>query len=339
MCEVWRQRAHSTVKVPRSSSGLPDVSDQAVGLGTGARVKGPLAHRQRRRRPARSPPPASPAEGTQKRARLPRGSAPCRSAKRPRCSGGLHGVVDARRERPVRHGSRRRRRMLQHRTGRARAPRRSAPTSGPAAGTAADRSAPRPRTAPAGSGSCGVEHGGDHAEHPELLVGELAHVLDRLEQLADAAVAERLALQRHDDGLRRRQPVDREHAERRRAVDEDRVVVVEHRSSACASTCSRPVRLSRCTSAPARSMVAGTRTRPRHPGHGLDDVGQPGPADEDVVQRRVELVGIEAERVGQAGLRVEVHHEHATSLLRPGRRPATARWSSWPRRPSGWRRR
>ena len=81
----------------------------------------------------------------------------------------------------------------------------------------------------AGVRRAAVEHGGDHPEHAQLLVGELAHVLDRLEQLADAAVAERLALQRHDHRLRRRQAVDGEHPQRRWAVDQHGVVAVQDR--------------------------------------------------------------------------------------------------------------
>ncbi len=33
MCEVWLQRAHSTVNEPRSSSGLPDVVARLSGSG------------------------------------------------------------------------------------------------------------------------------------------------------------------------------------------------------------------------------------------------------------------------------------------------------------------
>ena len=43
-----------------------------------------------------------------------------------------------------------------------------------------------------------VEHGGDGAPHPQVLVGVGADVLDGVEQLADAAMAERLALHRDE---------------------------------------------------------------------------------------------------------------------------------------------
>src|ERR1700746_2861187 len=63
-----------------------------------------------------------------------------------------------------------------------------------------------------------VEHGGGEAAPPRLLVGEWAHILHGLEQLADAAMTESLALKGHDDSLGCSQSVDREHSERRRAV-------------------------------------------------------------------------------------------------------------------------
>ena len=86
-----------------------------------------------------------------------------------------------------------------------------------------------------------VEHGRDHAAHLQLRIGELAHVGDRLEQLRDAAMAERLALERNEHLVGRGQAVDREHAERRRAVDQHGVERVAHGSSAAPTACSRPV--------------------------------------------------------------------------------------------------
>ena len=59
-----------------------------------------------------------------------------------------------------------------------------------------------------------------------LRVGQPLHVVHRVEQLADAAVRQRLALQRDDDLVGGGQRVDREDAQRRRAVEQDHVVVV-----------------------------------------------------------------------------------------------------------------
>ena len=317
MCDVWRHRCALDGEGAPLVERVARCHRQAVRFGAGARVERPLAHRQRHG------------------AELPLRWIPTHRATAPRtapaCPGDRAPGRSARRPRRLRRSAWRRRRRgrapgtpplpatsarAAAPTGRVRVPRRSAPTSGRAARRAADRTAPRPRTAPGGNASCGVEHGRDHAEHPQLLVGELADVLDCLEQLADAAVAERLALQRHDDGLGRREAVDRQHAERRRAVDQHNVVVVEHREQGLGQDV--------FATGPAQQvhLGAGQVDGRRHQiepfgtsGHGLDDVGQPGPADQHVVQRRVELVGIEAQRIGEARLRVEVDHEDAASLL------------------------
>ena len=99
-----------------------------------------------------------------------------------------------------------------------------------------------------------------------MLFGQLAEALQRVV----------LALDRDQHLLAGHQRVDREQAERRRAVDED---VVERRSS-CALRCARCSRDSRATSetssisAPARSMVAGTHHRFGMPVDRLDHLGQ-----------------------------------------------------------------
>src|SRR5680860_700360 len=63
-----------------------------------------------------------------------------------------------------------------------------------------------------------------HAPHPERLVGEAAYVVDGVEELTNATVRERLALERDEYAGGRGQRGDREHAERRRAVEQHPVV-------------------------------------------------------------------------------------------------------------------
>ncbi len=52
----------------------------------------------------------------------------------------------------------------------------------------------------------------------------MLHVGNGLKQLGDASVAEGLTLHRDDDLVRRGQAVEGQHAQRRRAVQEDRVI-------------------------------------------------------------------------------------------------------------------
>ena len=74
---------------------------------------------------------------------------------------------------------------------------------------------------------------------------------------------------------------------------------------------------------PAEQMDLGTGQidRGRHeresvdPGHRAHHLGEPGPAYEDVVQRRLDAVGIEAEREREAGLRIKIDHQDPVALL------------------------
>ena len=183
-----------------------------------------------------------------------------------------------------------------------------------------------------------VEHGGDDAEHTELLVGELAHVLHGLEQLADAAVAERLALKGHDDGLGCGQPVDRQHPERRRAVDEHGVVVAARpggapgparahaRSGSAGAPRRRPGR-----SSPARGRALPGRREPSAPRRRAA-LGGPGRRATTCRARRDRIRGSRSGTPAGRGRR-----RASACLARPARHRDTARLWSWPRRPSGWR--
>ncbi len=69
-----------------------------------------------------------------------------------------------------------------------------------------------------------IEHRGDAAEDLEFLVGEGPDVSNGFDELADATVAQGIALERDRYPVRRSQPVDREYAERWAAVDQYIVV-------------------------------------------------------------------------------------------------------------------
>ena len=69
-----------------------------------------------------------------------------------------------------------------------------------------------------------VVHGRDDPPDAQRRVREQTHVVDRLEELRDAAMAQCLTLERHEHLLRDREPVDGEDTERRRAVDDHGVV-------------------------------------------------------------------------------------------------------------------
>ena len=72
-----------------------------------------------------------------------------------------------------------------------------------------------------------VVHGDDDAEDVELRIQVLLHERDGVEQLGEPFERVVLGLHRDEDLPRGDQRVDREHAQRRRAVDEDEVVAVD----------------------------------------------------------------------------------------------------------------
>ena len=160
-----------------------------------------------------------------------------------------------------------------------------------------------------------VEHGRDHAEDAQLLVGELAHVLNRLEQLAHATVTQRLALQGHDDRLGSGETVDGQDTERRRAVDEDGVVLPQHREQGARQHVLAPRPAEEVHLCTGQVDRRGNEIETVDAWDRVHHVGQPSPTNEHVVERGVEVVGIEAEREGEARLRVEVHQQDTPSLL------------------------
>ena len=163
-----------------------------------------------------------------------------------------------------------------------------------------------------------VVHGGDHAPDGQVGVGEGPHILDGVEELAHPPVGERLALQRDEDRAGRSQAVDGEHTERRRAVDEHHVVLVENGLERPGQDVLAP--------GPGQQvdLGAGQVDGGRHhgetgnPGHREAHVGHLGAPDEHVVERLIEPVGVEAEGEGEAGLWVEVDQEGPPSQLGHG---------------------
>ena len=92
-----------------------------------------------------------------------------------------------------------------------------------------------------------VEHGQHDAVDRQVRIERRPHLLDGLQQLRQAFEREELALQRHQDRVRRRHRVDGEQVERRRAVDQHVGVVAVRRRRWC--------------SAPRSRRAAGTRGR------------------------------------------------------------------------------
>ncbi len=161
-----------------------------------------------------------------------------------------------------------------------------------------------------------VEQGRQHAPHLQAAVGEAAHVVHGVEQLADAAVAQRLALQGDQHALRRGQGGHGEHAQRRRAVQQHPVVVLVR-------VLERLQRRAHHVLPPGAGQQVGLGARELDGRRqqvdallgGDQHLGRLDAGGEDVVHRELEVLGVDAQRERQAGLGVEVDEQHPLPLL------------------------
>ena len=141
-------------------------------------------------------------------------------------------------------------------------------------------------------------------------------LLDGLQQLRQTFEREELALQRHQDRVRRRHRVHREQIERRRAVDQHIGVVVLRRRVSV----QRRDRVAQPESAAGRGAELeleagevhrrGRDMQPRHRGR-HHRVAQRRFADQHVVGRGVAALAVDAEPGRGVTLRVEVDDQHA----------------------------
>jgi len=162
-----------------------------------------------------------------------------------------------------------------------------------------------------------VEQGRQEAPDDEGRVEDALDVGHRVEQLADTAVTEHLALHRHEDLVGGRQRVQRQHPQRRRAVEQHHVVVTRHGLQGrpqheLASGAGEQLRLRPGQVDGRRHQVDALGRRQQHVG----DRRRPG---EHLVQTPLDRVGVDAERERQASLRVEVDEQHAEPVLGRGR--------------------
>ena len=145
-------------------------------------------------------------------------------------------------------------------------------TGGRSAGSRSRRRGRRggsgPRRRPRRRGSSGRRTSSGPRPRSRARVEVVADEVDRGDELGQALQGVVLALDRDQRGIRRGQGVDRQEAERGRAVDEDVVVVLPDRVEERARRRSRCSSGASSTSAPARAMDEGTRRQARRRGGG-----------------------------------------------------------------------
>ena len=143
-----------------------------------------------------------------------------------------------------------------------------------------------------------------------------AHLLHRLQQLRQAFEREELALQRHQDRIRRRHRVDGEKIERRRTIDQHIGVIGVRRDVGV----QRRDRIAQPERAVARRSQfeleageihgRGRDMQPRHRGR-HHRVAQRRFADQHVIGRAVAVAAIDAEAGRGVALRIEIDDQHA----------------------------
>jgi hypothetical protein len=134
--------------------------------------------------------------------------------------------------------------------------------------------------------------------------------VDRGDELPEALEREKLALDRHDNGVDRGQGVDREQSERRRAVDQDQVVATAARIE---RPFQRPLALRHRHELDFgagqrrggwQQIEAGTHLRD-------DRLGQRHAADQHVIRGGGQGLFVNPERRRRVALRIEIDQQHA----------------------------
>ena len=161
----------------------------------------------------------------------------------------------------------------------------------------------------------GVEHHAQQADHLELAVQVGTHLLDGVDQIGHAFECEILALHRHDHAVGRAQAVERQQAQRGRAVDQHEIVVSCHRHQ-----CLLEALLALVQSDQLDLGAGQLAIRAQHAvaaGLGVDgSFGNGRLAEQHVVDAECELALVDARTHGRIALRVEVDQQHA--LTDPG---------------------
>mmetsp|Transcript_647 Transcript_647/g.1346 ORF Transcript_647/g.1346 Transcript_647/m.1346 type:complete len:319 (-) Transcript_647:392-1348(-) len=159
-----------------------------------------------------------------------------------------------------------------------------------------------------------VEHHAQQADDLQVRVQVGVDLLDGVDQVGQAFEGEVLALHRHDHAVGAAQAVEREHRQRRRAVDQDEVVVRGGGRQRGLEAGLAALQLDQLDlgagelAVGAEHVIAGLVG----PGLGLGDGGR---LQQHVVDRGLELALVDAGAHGGIALRVQVHHEHALADL------------------------
>ncbi|GCC48493.1 hypothetical protein chiPu_0032560, partial [Chiloscyllium punctatum] len=161
-----------------------------------------------------------------------------------------------------------------------------------------------------------VEHGQHDAVDRQGRIERRAHLLHRLQQLRQTFEREELALQRHQDRVRRGHRIDGKQIERGRAVDQH-VGVIGVRRDVVVQSCDRVAQPEGTARRGAEleletgEIHGGCRNvQPRHCGRDYG-IAQRRFADQHVVGRAAAVAAIDAETGRGVALRIEIDDQDA----------------------------
>ena len=157
----------------------------------------------------------------------------------------------------------------------------------------------------------GVEHGPQDAFDRQPRVDALADLLDRRHQARQPLERVILALHRDQHRVRRRQAVERQDVQGRRAIDDHDVVAVPERRQGLLQPVFAPDRrVQELDLGHRQVLVAGQQVEAaRIDGH--DDVRRRAVAQQDVADRALEQALVHAAAHRRVALRVEIDQQHA----------------------------
>ena len=169
-------------------------------------------------------------------------------------------------------------------------------------------------------GDARIKHDAQEPDDGQLFVQVGVHLLDGVDQVGQSFEREVFALHGHDDAVRAAQAIEREHGQGRRAIDEDKVILVCHRLDGQTQTLFAALDLDQLDlgagqfAVGAQHVVAATGVHQFLAGD--TRFGDRGGLQQHVINRELQLALVHARAHGGVALRIQVDHQHALAELR-----------------------
>src|SRR5690606_12118000 len=156
-----------------------------------------------------------------------------------------------------------------------------------------------------------VEHGQQHTVYLQARIDVTLNQADRVQELGQPLQRVELALDRNQHGVRRGERVQRQQAERRRAVHQDEIVPAARRLERAPQHQLALRTVDQLDLGADQVAARGRHVEERKMEAADDDVVERGSLDHDVVHGRVHVRALDADPAGRVALRIHVDHERA----------------------------